>query len=271
MKRAIIFPGQGITVPDTFEDYTDNEQLNIIAYEIYLLEQLKLLNINFDVTTGMSLGFYTSLYCSNVLDKNALHKLILQRCKVMQDFKNTDCSMLAVYNVDLSTLKNICDSVSLDDSNKVYIANYNTSQCFTIAGTKLGLEKTKEKIFNANGISVPLDVSDAFHTPYMSKAAGVFANIIKDTVFNNATIPLVANTTGKIISSKDDILDSLILHMDHSVLWYDSILNMIKDGVGEFIEVGPGHVLRNLIKRIDSSVKTISITNEDDIKNLRLE
>ena len=59
--------------------------------------------------------------------------------------------------------------------------------------------------------------------------------------------------------------------MDHSVLWYDSILNMIKDGVGEFIEVGPGHVLRNLIKRIDSSVKTISITNEDDIKNLRLE
>jgi malonyl CoA-acyl carrier protein transacylase len=46
---------------------------------------------------------------------------------------------------------------------------------------------------------------------------------------------------------------------------------MIKDGVGEFIEVGPGHVLRNLIKRIDSSVKTISITNEDDIKNLRLE
>ena len=66
MKRAIIFPGQGITIPNTFEDYTDNEQLNIIAYEIYLLEQLKLLNINFDVTTGMSLGFYTSLYCSNV-------------------------------------------------------------------------------------------------------------------------------------------------------------------------------------------------------------
>ena len=122
-----------------------------------------------------------------------------------------------------------------------------------------------------NGISVPLEVSDAFHTPYMSKAAGVFANIIKDTVFNNATIPLVANTTGKIISSKDDILDSLILHMDHSVLWYDSIITMINSGIDEFIEVGPNHILSNLIKRIDSSVKTISITNEDDIKNLRLE
>ena len=83
----------------------------------------------------------------------------------------------------------------------------------------------------------------------------------------DAKIPVYANVSAKPVTEKDEIKRLLIDQLDSPVRWEETILNMIRDGAEEFVEIGPGNVLQGLLKRINPEIKCIGIDKFTDLEN----
>ena len=104
----------------------------------------------------------------------------------------------------------------------------------------------------------------------MAKATEVMKKEFRDINFKQSNISLISNVTADKISNVGDLKNLLISQIEKKVRWRESIINMIKYGVDQFIEIGPGKVLSGLVKRIDKNVKISSINNQSDIESLKI-
>ena len=172
----------------------------------------------------------------------------------MQEAGNpTSGGMLAVIGLDEATVQSVCQATGME------IANINCPGQIAISGpshvleaaTQLAKEKGAQRV-------VPLPVSGAFHSRLMKPAADGMAQAVSSLQFQDAVIPIVANTTAEPMTSGNSLKAELLNQLCHSVLWQKSVERMIKEGALEFVEVGPGQVLTGLIKRISRDAKAIS-------------
>ena len=104
----------------------------------------------------------------------------------------------------------------------------------------------------------------------MKNATEIMRNEIQKLNFQESKIKLISNVTAKEILNKEELKMLLIDQIESRVRWRESVVHMINNGVNHFIEIGPGKILSGLIKRIDKNVKTNTINNESDIKELKL-
>ena len=104
----------------------------------------------------------------------------------------------------------------------------------------------------------------------MSKATEVMTKELQKINFKQSKNILISNVTADEISNIDDLKSLLINQIEKRVRWRESILNMIKKGVNQFIEIGPGKVLSGLVRRIDKNVKISSINSQSDIESLKI-
>jgi len=88
--------------------------------------------------------------------------------------------------------------------------------------------------------------------------------------FKNGQNKLISNVTAEEIQDPDELKDLLIKQIENRVRWRESVINMIKNEVSHFIEIGPGKVLSGLVKRISRDVKINTINNQGDIENLKI-
>jgi len=88
--------------------------------------------------------------------------------------------------------------------------------------------------------------------------------------FQQSSIKLISNVTAKEIVDINELKELLIKQIENRVRWRESVINMINNGVNQFIEIGPGKVLSGLVKRINKEVKINAINNESDIKNIQI-
>ena len=102
----------------------------------------------------------------------------------------------------------------------------------------------------------------------MKPASEKMEDKINRTNFKNPSIHLVSNVTASSIQDSEQIKNLLIKQIFSKVRWRESILYMVKNGVNEFIEIGPGKVLSGLVKRIDDKVRSKSVNTIEDIKSL---
>jgi [acyl-carrier-protein] S-malonyltransferase len=103
----------------------------------------------------------------------------------------------------------------------------------------------------------------------MASAAEGLAKVVERLNFKDASIPLIANTTGLPITAADDIRAELLKQLTESVYWQKSVEYMIDQGVGTFVEIGPGKVLTGLTRRINRDVRTMNISDAQTIKNMQ--
>jgi [acyl-carrier-protein] S-malonyltransferase len=171
-------------------------------------------------------------------------------------------AMMAIIGLEEKVLAEICNQT------ETYIANYNCPGQLVISGKAENIAKAGE-MAKAEGAmrAIPLQVSGAFHSPLMAPAAQGLADYIGGLDIKDINIPLVANTTAKAITSAESIREELLNQLCQSVRWQNSIEYMLSEGVGTFIEIGPGKVLSGLIKRIDKIVRTLNIGDLETIKN----
>ena len=106
------------------------------------------------------------------------------------------------------------------------------------------------------GRALPLKVKGAFHSPIMKEAADAFADVLTCAALKPQHIPLYSNVTGKMYDG--DAVSLLSKQICHPVQWEGTIRNMIKDGVDQFVEIGPGKTLTNMIKKIDKEIHAVS-------------
>lgn len=196
---------------------------------------------------GHSLGEYSALFAANVFDFATGLKLVKKRGELMSQAQGG--GMAAIIGLPAEKIQKVLNE---HDLKEVVIANYNTHSQFVISGKKRDVSKA-QTIFEESGASlvVPLNVSGAFHSPFMSSAQKEFEIFVKNFKFSSPSIPVIANCSSRPYPGVDeDIALNLAKQITHPVLWTDSIQYMIAQGSDEFDEIGPGKVLSGLVRRI---------------------
>ncbi|MDI6783493.1 MAG: ACP S-malonyltransferase [bacterium] len=226
-----------------------------IAYQL-LAEQ----GIKPAVVAGHSLGEYTALVAAGVVDFETGLKLVAERGRLMQRAGTAHPgSMAAVLGMTESEIQEICKQV--ESAGYVGVANYNCPGQIVITGSVTGVAKAVELITAQGKKAIPLPVSGAFHSPLMESAASKLAELIQQSAFTPAKIPIVSNVTAEYTQTGETIKSNLTKQMLSPVLWEASVRKMLQNGVTSFVEAGTGKVLSGMIKRIDRQAITFNVEN----------
>lgn len=302
-KIAFIFPGQGAQVigmgKDFYENhkgskeifdkaseitgihipklcFEENENLNITEYtqvailttSIAMLEAFKDYNIKPSVCAGLSLGEYSALVTSGVLDFSKACHIVRQRGILMQEaVPNGIGAMAAVLALEANKIEEVCDKIE-----GVEIANYNCPGQIVISGKKNAVEEASKLLVEAGAKRViMLNVSGPFHSSMLKEAGAKLGQLLEPIPFHKPHTPYVTNVSGEYIKEMGQIKKLLERQVYSSVRWQQGIETMIGEGVDTFIEIGPGKSLSAFIKKIDSTKKIFNIEKYEDMEKVALE
>ena len=218
---------------------------------------------------GHSLGEYSALSCAGYLSFSETLKILQVRGYAMQNsIPNGQGGMVAVLGSTVEIIEKILKDN--DQEIKAQIANDNSVGQVVLSGKAEDLDKLililKEKSIK----NIKLPVSAPFHCSLMNSATKVMIEEIDKLNFKSGENTLISNVTADEISNIEELKDLLIKQIENRVRWRESIINMIKNDVNHFIEIGPGKVLSGLVKRINRDVKINTINSMEDIKNLKI-
>jgi [acyl-carrier-protein] S-malonyltransferase len=216
---------------------------------------------------GLSIGEYTALCYAGVFSFEDGIKLVYNRGRLMhQCCVQRKGTLLALLGSTIESVKKMCDHLS--QYGIISISNIN-SDSQIVVGCE---EKVVEKVMNCSrdfGIKkvVQLPVEGAFHTALMQEAGENLAYFIDRTSMENARIPVISNTTAKEEISFYEIKENLKKQITNPVLWYHSIIYLKEKECTHFIELGPGGILSDLVKRVYPQSQCYKINNLSDLEN----
>ena len=259
--------------PEVELQLTKNTQPAILTVSYSIFKVLKD-EFNFDFNSfkyfaGHSLGEYSALVCAGALDFNDALYLLRERGKSMQEAVPVGKgSMIAVLGMSINEINNLIQS--RDNKKGIReIANDNADGQVIISGDKDSVQILQTSLKEKKIKSILLKVSAPFHCSLMKPAAEAMKEKINNTKFNNLLFKVINNVTAKVESDTEIIKKLLIEQISSTVKWRESIINMSKNGVTNFIEVGPGKVLTGTVKRTIKNSNCFSINSITDIKNLQ--
>lgn len=242
---------------------TINTQPAILLTSIAALEALKeKCNIIPDFVAGHSLGEYGAYYASGVADFETTMKLIDKRATEMNNAAiATKGAMTAVIGMSKDDILSVIEKI-----NGVSVANYNSPAQIVITGEADAVAKANDALKEAGAKRViPLPVSGGFHSALMQGASEKFAEILDDCNIQDAKIPVYTNVDAVITTSAVDFKTKMTEQIYSSVMWTQTIENMVAQGVDTVVEIGPGKVLAGLVKKINP---TLNVLNVYDIESL---
>ena len=212
-------------------------------------------------TAGHSLGEYSSLATAGSLSIKDTIELVSKRGELMEKACNdSPGGMSAIIGIDSVSVKEVCEETG------TYLSNINTSNQIIIAGKKENLVNALDLASRLGAKkAIPLPVSGAFHSALMSSAQDELNSVIDSANFEDAVVPIVANTSAEAITDKGLVRHELKTQLQNCVLWSDSINYMIDENVETFYEIGPGSVLSGMLKRIDSNLNVKNISNYNQV------
>lgn len=284
-KTAVVFNGQGSQTINMGSDFIDeyeseypeiidliknksieelsktqNSQKSILLTSIAIYNHVKK-HIQPDYVLGLSLGEYSALVASNVLNLEDAIEIVTKRGQLMQaSLEKIDSKMVAVLSGDQELIENITQNT------ETFIANYNSPNQIVISGLTENIEKAKEQLTSHKIRTLDLNVSGAFHSPYLEEASQKLNHVLENYEFKEQQIPIIFNTLAT--PSDNSIKDLLTKQIKSPVFFQQSIEYLIKQGVTRFIEIGPGKTVSSFIKKINKDVKVITINTKEDLKEI---
>jgi [acyl-carrier-protein] S-malonyltransferase len=262
--KNIIFNG-----PEEKLKQTNYTQPAIYIVSVIIGELLINKGINPVCAAGHSLGEYSALTLAKSFDFVTGLELVKIRSEAMQNAcKLNKGTMAAVIGLEDDKIIEICQSH--ENIGIVVAANFNAKAQVVISGELKAIKSIIPLMKEAGALKVlELNVGGAFHSPLMSSAKKILSDKLSSININNSSFPIYSNTTALPISNSNEIKNALIEQLDSPVLWHQSITKMIKDGVKNAIEVGPGRVLQGLTKRIDRSLNMDGVDSLEKIINFK--
>ena len=213
---------------------------------------------------GHSLGEYTALAVSGVLDVAATARLVRARGELMQEACDRNPgTMAAVLGLDEMTMEEIARETG------TYVSNINTAEQIVISGERIAVARALD-LASARGAKkvIPLKVGGAFHSGLMEPARAGLIQAVNSVRFNDPQVPIIANCTGEPLTNAESVKRELVAQICGCVQWKRSIDYMVGSGVSNFIEVGPGRALSGMVKRISRAAKVASVRDIDSILEL---
>lgn len=243
---------------------TQNCQPAILTVSIAAWEAFKVRSPRFTVhsyTAGLSLGEYSALVASEALNFEDAVYLVRRRGELMEEEAlKRPGKMLSVIGLDLAKVKQLCSQTDTE------IANINCPGQIVISGAEKGILGAQEKAKELGAkMAVLLEVSGAFHSSLMKGASLKLAKELERIKIKEPKMPVISNITAKVAGSATEIKENLIRQVASSVLWEDSMKLILSKGIMNFIEFGPGKVLKGLMRRIDSGAEVVNIEKKEDI------
>ena len=250
---------------------TQNSQPAIMATSISIFEALKyenLLDINtYDCVAGHSLGEYSALVVNQGLKFEDSVRLLKFRSKAMQDSMPVGTGgMIALIGCKEHDATKVI--INAGKYGKIFMANDNALGQIVLSGEISAIDYISHNSKDL-GIkrAIKLPVSAPFHCELITSASKAMSEEITKYVFNSFTVPLYSNVTSE-VCNENEIASLLIDQIISKVRWREIVENMIKDGVQNFIEIGPGNILTNLVKRASKDLAAISISKLEDFEKL---
>jgi [acyl-carrier-protein] S-malonyltransferase len=214
------------------------------------------------MVAGHSLGEFTALVAAGVIDFGDAVRLVRERGRLMKESGEAQPGgMAAIVGLDSEALEAIC--AEAQQYGVLVLANSNSPEQRVISGERPALEYAVGLARERGARAVILPITIASHSPLMQRAAVLFAEVLANIPFRDPEVPVVANITGQILTSADEIRRELHEHLLRPVEWTHSVAGMIERGVDTFFEIGPGQVLSRLVKRISDDVRAISLGDAD--------
>jgi [acyl-carrier-protein] S-malonyltransferase len=250
---------------------TYHTQPALLTASMALYEAFKTKGIHADYVAGHSLGEYSALVAAGALSfENAVQIVRLRGQFMEKAVPGGQGAMAAVLGADRDALAQLCARIS-QEVGAVEMANINSPGQIVVSGTKEGVQAVVEqgKEIGAKRV-IPLEVSGPFHSSLMKPAASQLADELQKITIQTPNIPVVANVTALPVKAPERIRQLLVEQVYSPVLWEDSVLWLISQGVDTFIEIGSGSVLTGLIKKIDKTVRTAAINSKEAIESFQL-
>lgn len=254
--------------PDETLNQTQYTQPCMVAFATGVTEVLQEKGVRPSVTAGLSLGEYSALHASGVLDPATAIELVAFRGKAMAEAVQGRLSaMAAIFMLGREELQACCDAAS--HLGVAEIANLNCPGQIVIGGDALAVEEAGCLALEAGARRViPLKVSGPFHTSLMAPAGRALEERLKGVEFGPMEVPTLFNCLGGPMREGDTIPGLLVRQVQNSVHMEDSIRFLEAQGVDTVVEIGPGKALSGFVKKTAKGIKTYAVETAEDLEHV---
>ncbi len=300
MKIAFCYPGQGVqqigmgqsfveTSPDAAAMlvkaseaadidmakllFEENDDINITEFTqpalvttcCIITDALLKAGVKPEVTAGLSLGEYCSLYAAGALGFEDAVRLTRIRGRLMSsEVPAGEGSMAAVIGLDKETVEGITSKID-----GVWCANFNCPGQIVITGKKEAVAEAMPKCTEAGALKVvELNVSGPFHSPLLKGAGEKLGKELESVELNDLKIPYIANVNASVVTDKAQIKGLLESQVSSPVMWEQTLYELEKMGVDTIVEVGPGRTIAGFVRKTVPSIKVIGVSTPEDISKL---
>jgi [acyl-carrier-protein] S-malonyltransferase len=228
---------------------TVNLQPAVTVVNLCLLQALVQAGVTPAAVCGHSLGEYSALFAAGVLDAGDTIKAVRERGRLMQrEAERHPGTMAAVIGLPPDKLEETLKPLLAEGP--LALANFNTLEQTVISGTKEMVTRAGDAAKAAGARVVPLKVSGAWHSPLMADASADFTAFLATLTFKNPRLPIYLNATATAETDPERLRQAMSRQLTSPVRWAELILNLKKNGVDTWVEVGPKNVLKGLVKKI---------------------
>lgn len=302
-KTAFLFPGQGSqrvgmgaallqARPDLFDHFleqadaaaglpirerclegpieeltrTDVAQPALFALSLALDRLARESGLKPDFVAGHSLGEYTAAVAAGALDPHAGMELVALRGRLMAGSQSErPGGMAAIIGLTADEVQALCRTAS--ETGTVAPANLNSPQQIVVSGEEAAVQKLLELAGQAGAKkAVRLQVGAAFHSVLMEPVQRQMAEAMDGLTWSDPEIPLVANASGAVVRTGDEVRRALVAQIASPVLWVDCVKTLGGEGCTRFLELGPGRVLGGLVRQINPDAELFAADSPEKLE-----
>ncbi len=245
---------------------TRNAQLTTFVISLMVLDAVERLGVEPSICAGHSLGEYTALTANGALGFDDGVRLVLERGEAMHVAGQAAPGVMsAVLGLDDDLVEVACRRA--DDS--VWVANFNAPGQVVIAGSPSGVEKATvhAKELGAKKV-MSLPVSGAFHTPMMNAARDRLRVALAEANPRDSDVPIVSNVDALVHQRGDEWASLLSAQLCSPVRWRQVLLELQRQSIAGYVELGPGGVLSGMVKRTIPGARVLSVSTPDELDTL---
>lgn len=258
--KEVMFNG-----PEEKLKQTKYTQPAIVAMSLVLTKLMEEKGLKADFVAGHSLGEYSAIGAAGYLSLEETVKLTAKRGEIMNKVAGeVNGTMAAIIGLEANAIKEVLSNVN----GVVEAVNFNEPKQTVIAGDKKAIETACEKLKEAGARRAwVLPVSGPFHSSLMKPAGEELVLEMNKIEFTDSAIKLVANTSVDLIG-KEELKEELYKQTFGPVRWVETIEKLKAEGVTDFYEIGPGKVLKGLVRKIDRTLTVENVEKSSDLEKL---
>ena len=242
---------------DSVLNDTEYAQPAILTHSIAAFRLLAENGIAPSCAAGLSLGEYSALTAAGVFGFADAVRLVRRRGQFMAE--TAGGAMSAILGLSDALAEQACAEFTTE-TESVVCANYNAPGQLVISGGADAVARAEALCLAAGAKrAVRLQVSGAFHSPYMRPAAEKLAPVLLETPVAAFTFPVVTNVSARVIPAPDAVCPLLLRQIQSPVLWTQSVQTLLSLGAEAFVELGPGRTLSALVKKCAPGVRVYNV------------